>query len=67
MKIKLKFTLQIDIRNQTDSYFNLHLFFICCPSWLAISLIKFDLIKTVLFWSGNLKSNGNDISFHLFM
>ena len=67
MKIKLKFTLQIDIRNQTDSYFNLHLFFICCPSLLVISLIKFDLIKTVLFRSGNLKSNRSDISFHLFI
>ena len=55
MKIELKFTFQIDIRNQVDLYF-----FICFPSWLVILLIRFNLIKMLLFWNGILKSNGSD-------
>ena len=36
------------------------LFLICCPSWLVVSLIRFNLIKILLFWNGNLKSSSSD-------
>ena len=36
------------------------LLLICCPSWLVMSLIRFNLIKIVLFWNKNLKSNDSD-------
>ena len=36
------------------------LFLIYCPSWLVVLLIRFDLIKILLFWNGILKSNGSD-------
>ena len=53
-------TFQIDIWNQIDPYFYCILFFICCPSWLVVLLIRFNLIKILLFWNGNLKSSGSD-------
>ena len=37
------FTLQIDNRNESVLYTFTYIFFICCPSWLVILLIKFDL------------------------
>ena len=36
------------------------LFLICYPSWLVVSLIRFNLIKILLFWNGNLKSSSSD-------
>ena len=56
MKIKSMFTFQIDIRNQIDLTFTWIVFFICC----LVLLIRFDLIKILLFWNGNLKSNVSD-------
>ena len=60
MKIKSKFTFQIGIRNQIDFTFTYILCFICCPSWLVISLIRLDFTKMLSFWNGNFKSNGSD-------
>ena len=60
MKIKSKFTFQIDIQKQIDLYFYLHFVFYLLPQLIVISLYKFDLIKTLLFWNENLKSNGSD-------
>ena len=56
MKIKSMFTFQIDIRNQIDLHFYLNIIFFYC----LVLLIKFDLIKILLFWNENLKSNGSD-------
>ena len=69
MKIKSVFTFQIDIRNQIHLYFYLHTVFnllfqeyyiLGCSNWLVILLIRFNLIKILLFWNGNSKSSGSN-------
>ena len=69
MKIKSVFTFQIDIRNQIHLYFYLHIVFhllfqeyyiLGCSNWLVILLIRFNLIKILLFWNGNSKSSGSN-------
>ena len=40
--------------------FTCRFFLICCPSWLVVSLIRFNLFKILLFWNGNLISSGSD-------
>ena len=60
MKIKSKFTFQIDIRNKLIYTFTYILF--SCPVLvdLVVLLIKFDISKILLFWDGDLTSNGSD-------
>ena len=61
MKIKWKFTFQIDIGNQ-NWFINLiaFCFFDLLSQFIVISLIRFNLIEIILFWNWNLKSNGSD-------